>query len=1352
MAEEWNENGSQAYREGNLARAKEFYQKAARIGSKHASTEPKYFSNLSAVLFELGEYEECMKAITKSWTILKHGGTSLESSPLAIKLATRYAKSYYYAREPSRVKVHEDIKKFAKGVSGNDQDEKAKEISFWWKFIESGAREYSPTEDELDRARRTSIFKTRQLPTKELYHFGHDAVRSLLDGLEHDPSTEMKQSDLDPSEKKRLAFLFGGSGDARHVFGTVLHAANSGWNNKWHMTLIEIHPATVARNVLVFELFSEIQGARTEEEKDELFASLVYLYTSMAIPDYCVQRLMKTSAAAAERLSTSAQGEGPVILHGHLSIDRSSVPEILVVLKQWCQPIEKSVATMMKYNPVIKEPVGEKLSERLEQFDAMFRGQVGFDPNEDTKLERRLIDETRALIPPATLIKRHPALLKLHTTRKLAGPTLKAVREEVLKTWKPNFALFQNVTTYGQRLGLFDEGYPENDQNPQDNLSSFFYMCIRFSKHHQMMELMSVPRTVFYVFKQFFIRVIAALRALRGRLVVEIAVDDVITGLPRIFADSARPKTYPNKFTRMWLSNVPCVISRYVERRSGQEQDDKVKEMGTWWEMIKDGEREASPTEELDRARNTGIHKTSLVSAMELYPMGHDPVHSLIDGVDQDPSTEMKEKDRDSVEKKRLAFLFGGSGDGRHVFTTLIHAASLKWSNKWHMTLVDIHPITVAKTIVIYELLAAVGQAKNEEERDEIYATLAFMYTWAFLPDYCVQRLMKTCEALYETLSSSGGLGPVLLHGHLSIPRSSLPGVIAVLEEWRTPLKKSAARMMELNPTIPPPTGNELDDETKRIDAMVRNATGVDVNEDNEFEQRLIDKTRALIPPATLITRHPALKRVLEIRKLTGQALRDVKTEVMQKWQPNFLIFDREDIEKHFLYACVRSLPPESSINVMRVPRTVFQIMKQFFTLVVAALNALKGRVVVEVVLEDVIAGLPRLFADPARPKTYPQKFTRMWLSNVPDYTGGTLNTTVFLIPHLHRSKSSMIMSNMLLNTVLFSQVPEVTYNYTLLEEKNLQRFLACRNVKPLDENSAWGRQALIADTDVVRKASRLPSKDELNTWLSHLLLTIVKPAYTNVMPCRIDQPNNLAAFVHVLIYLNTVVGVPGHWLAEFLALVLDNRLATTAKPYCGFLPVPIDHEQDKRTKPERVNLEFWRSDLRLVLSDLKPLIQFPIRHILPDNFFLRKDDIVHLKTRITENQGVFMPFPHTPFVSAIAFAFYKLQNNANIESVVKESSLTKVFEMSPDQVKKTIGSVQIMLSNGRVDVVQEEYYSWLQRGKRLVPPSFVSWRMAREDYERMCREKWEMVLYRTDNGITATCPIKASDWVVVEA
>ena len=51
-----------------------------------------------------------MKAITKSWTILKHGGTSLESSPLAIKLATRYAKSYYYAREPSRVKVHEDIK------------------------------------------------------------------------------------------------------------------------------------------------------------------------------------------------------------------------------------------------------------------------------------------------------------------------------------------------------------------------------------------------------------------------------------------------------------------------------------------------------------------------------------------------------------------------------------------------------------------------------------------------------------------------------------------------------------------------------------------------------------------------------------------------------------------------------------------------------------------------------------------------------------------------------------------------------------------------------------------------------------------------------------------------------------------------------------------------------------------------------------------------------------------------------------------------------------------------------------------------------------------------------------------
>ncbi|EFI28567.1 hypothetical protein CC1G_13594 [Coprinopsis cinerea okayama7 len=923
MAEEWNENGSQAYREGNLARAKEFYQKAARIGSKHASTEPKYFSNLSAVLFELGEYEECMKAITKSWTILKHGGTSLESSPLAIKLATRYAKSYYYAREPSRVKVHEDIKKFAKGVSGNDQDEKAKEISFWWKFIESGAREYSPREDELDRARRTSIFKTRQLPTKELYHFGHDAVRSLLDGLEHDPSTEMKQSDLDPSEKKRLAFLFGGSGDARHVFGTVLHAANSGWNNKWHMTLIEIHPATVARNVLVFELFTEIQGARTEEEKDELFASLVYLYTSMAIPDYCVQRLMKTAAAAAERLRASAQGEGPVILHGHLSIDRSSVPEILVVLKQWCQPIEKSVATMMKYNPVIKEPVGEKLTERLEQFDAMFRGQVGFDPNEDTELERRLIDETRALIPPATLINRHPAFLKLHTTRK---PTLKAVREEVLKTWKPNFALFQNVTTYGQRLGLFDEGYPENDQNPQDNLSSFFYMCIRFSKHHQMMELMSVPRTVFYVFKQFFIRVIAALRALRGKLVVEIAVDDVITGLPRIFADSSRPKTYPNKFTRMWLSNVP-------------------------------------------------------------------------------------------------------------------------------------------------------------------------------------------------------------------------------------------------------------------------------------------------------------------------------------------------------------------------------------------------------------------------------------------DYTGGTLNNAVFLIPHLHRSKSNMIMSNILLNTSAFTVVPEVTYNYVLLEEKDLQRFLGCRHMQPTAEFSAWRDLALVADMDGARDASALPSKAELHAWLSHLLLSTVKPAHALGAPRRVDQPNNLAAFVHLLIYLHEHMAFPAHWLADFVAAVFDNCLVTAKKPYCGFLPIPLSHAKDVKAKPEKVNLEFWKSDLRLVFSDLHPLVRFPIRHILPDDRVLQDADMVHLKTRVTENIGAYIPPPHSDmsFVNAIGLAFYKLRKNASIKSILAERGLLKALNMSKEEVERTMGSVQIMLSEGYIDVIEDECKTWRWEDKRLMPPAFINWRMAKEDYEKMRREKWEMVLYRTDVGLVMTEPARASDWIAVE-
>lgn len=66
--------------------------KAAKLDKK----EPKYLSNLSAVLYEIGNYTDTIHRIADAWSCLKLRdsiGPSLLHNPLAIKLVTRFAKS-----------------------------------------------------------------------------------------------------------------------------------------------------------------------------------------------------------------------------------------------------------------------------------------------------------------------------------------------------------------------------------------------------------------------------------------------------------------------------------------------------------------------------------------------------------------------------------------------------------------------------------------------------------------------------------------------------------------------------------------------------------------------------------------------------------------------------------------------------------------------------------------------------------------------------------------------------------------------------------------------------------------------------------------------------------------------------------------------------------------------------------------------------------------------------------------------------------------------------------------------------------------------------------------------------------
>lgn len=117
------------------------------------------------------------------------------------------------------------------------------------------------------------------------------------------------------------SFLFGGSGDgappsyllftvalkcmmvypARHVFGTLVHlsdkvdkagALRSTNAHEVRMTLMDVHPASLARVIVVISLIQQILHTRLSKDtarSTELFTTLFYVYAAHLMPDYCRQ-------------------------------------------------------------------------------------------------------------------------------------------------------------------------------------------------------------------------------------------------------------------------------------------------------------------------------------------------------------------------------------------------------------------------------------------------------------------------------------------------------------------------------------------------------------------------------------------------------------------------------------------------------------------------------------------------------------------------------------------------------------------------------------------------------------------------------------------------------------------------------------------------------------------------------------------------------------------------------------------------------------------------------------------------------------------------------------------------------
>ncbi|GAM24901.1 hypothetical protein SAMD00019534_080760 [Acytostelium subglobosum LB1] len=275
------------------------------------------------------------------------------------------------------------------------------------------------------------------------------------------------------------------------------------------------------------------------------------------------------------------------------------------------------------------------------------------------------------------------------------------------------------------------------------------------------------------------------------------------------------------------------------------------------------------------------------------------------------------------------------------------------------------------------------------------------------------------------------------------------------------------------------------------------------------------------------------------------------------KWVPNVTMLDPD--YQHFsqlTFDPIDSLPFFVSMKWLGEPEMEEPVFFDYFMNV--AFQAARGLrqctdrkyLTVEFDVGDLNKSLERIRKDVDKgrqAKNLPTKFDRIFLTNVPDYTG-QLTVLVDTINSLKFESHSFIMFNVILNTGLFHDYEEAVHSHTLLPSiAHAQKYLGVRCL----EDQLWGDNTW---THVAKKSDDLPmpldslaKRDEIWLWLVRVFINIMLPAKINPADVvTFNCPNNMSIFFRILDRLRDV-GYPLHWLTSFIDQLLSGSVKSAA-------------------------------------------------------------------------------------------------------------------------------------------------------------------------------------------------------------
>ena len=371
---------------------------------------------------------------------------------------------------------------------------------------------------------------------RELFSFGHDVATSQFSKA------------LASASSESCSFLFGGIGDARHLYATLIHigdfeqTSEPDSTRKYHFAINDIMAPTLAKNIIIFYMLQDLTTSEEDLDKSLTLATIFYIFCSQIMPPFAFNHLQTTIEAIIKALDS-----GRPMLEW-LSLGVSERLAVRNVLASWKEEAENLCSTSEISAFIVRE------NEEFRKSQMRIFGECFEDTPAGCSKEMALYQRTAALYPPRFLLKKHePSMQNLIDTYERSNKMpVRKIKAYCNASWKVNITL---LDVEGERLRREEGGEFEMAFNPFDAADQLYKTTHLPKPKH--------PRSLYDYIASFFIKAAGALKHLRGRMIVEGICGELFTVMEKIrynlvdWRGNESAAAFPTQFDRIHESNIP---------------------------------------------------------------------------------------------------------------------------------------------------------------------------------------------------------------------------------------------------------------------------------------------------------------------------------------------------------------------------------------------------------------------------------------------------------------------------------------------------------------------------------------------------------------------------------------------------------------------------------------------------------------------------------------------------------------------------------------------------------------------------------------------------------------------------